>query len=74
MRLKKKPQVEVADFDFHPSLNNSRSDVSVRISQAIDTIKFWFSRHSNKHMDSYSSQKESLLQSEGAKVDFYDSL
>ncbi|XP_059156533.1 uncharacterized protein LOC131941337 [Physella acuta] len=74
MRLKKKPQVEVADFDFHPSLSNSRSDVSVRISQVIDTIKYWFSRHSDKHMDSYSSQKESLLQSEGAKVDFYDSL
>ncbi|RUS88504.1 hypothetical protein EGW08_003762 [Elysia chlorotica] len=45
MRLRKKPLVEVADFDFHPTLNESSSATpGMRLSLVANTIKFMLSR------------------------------
>lgn len=46
MRLRKKPQVEVADFDFHPTLNEtSTSNTSgMRLSLVANTLKYMMTR------------------------------
>ncbi|GFR97975.1 hypothetical protein ElyMa_006338000 [Elysia marginata] len=46
MRLRKKPLVEVADFDFHPTLNESSSGGAsgMRLSLVVNTIKYMMTR------------------------------
>uniref|UniRef100_A0A0B6ZIH2 Uncharacterized protein n=1 Tax=Arion vulgaris TaxID=1028688 RepID=A0A0B6ZIH2_9EUPU len=44
MRINKKLFVEVADFDFHPSLTSSQSEASIRFTRVVQTLKLIFSR------------------------------
>ena len=46
MRLRKKPLVEVADFDFHPTLNESSSGgpPGMRLSLVANTLKYMMTR------------------------------
>ncbi|KAK3789083.1 hypothetical protein RRG08_063797 [Elysia crispata] len=46
MRLRKKPLVEVADFDFHPTLNecSSGGTPSMKLSLVANTIKYMMTR------------------------------
>ncbi|CAL1538869.1 unnamed protein product [Lymnaea stagnalis] len=57
MRLRKKPQVEVADFDFHPNLTNNQSRTSEYFSRVVCKIKNMFprTRHDSNNRESEST-------------------
>ncbi|XP_013068625.2 uncharacterized protein LOC106056432 isoform X1 [Biomphalaria glabrata] len=55
MKIRKKPYVEVADFDFHPGLTENQPNGNSKLSVIFNTIKNLFSR--NKHVSNQRTSK-----------------
>ncbi|GFO04219.1 hypothetical protein PoB_003072400, partial [Plakobranchus ocellatus] len=86
MRLRKKPLVEVADFDFHPTLNESSSNgpSGMRLSLVANTIKYMIARRKwggsqRQKLSSSSDRRSETEYSRSAQrsengADFYEAL
>ena len=63
MRLRKKPRVEVADFDFHPHLTSSSSsqwDQPDAITRLTDSLKVFFSKTRHRALTYIQTRSDSV--------------
>lgn len=76
MRLRKKHFVEVANFDFLPSLTANQSEASIRFAKVVNTLKLIFTRDRLEtiNTDPDSSKPSESLDENSSSKDLTESL